>query len=78
MWVRRTKEVANLLRDLLGCEPVEGSSQVRDELTCLNVSHIQRVLRIEFFEEPEHVSTEGTTRGRVWVEAITKSRTPNS
>ena len=53
MWLRRTDEVANMLCDLLGyehaedlqgCEHPEGSSQVHDELTLLNLSHIQRVL----------------------------------
>ena len=34
------------------CEHAEESSQVHDELTLLNLSHIQRV------EESEHVSTE--------------------
>ena len=41
MRLRRTKEVANMLR---------GSSQVHGELTQVNLSHIHRVLCTEFHE----------------------------
>ena len=51
MWLRRTKEVANNPRNLLGCGHAEGSSQVHDELTLLNLSHIQRVLCTEVHDD---------------------------
>ena len=35
------------------CEPAEGSSQGGDELTNLNLSHIQRVHSAEFHDEPK-------------------------
>ena len=47
----------NTLWNLLGREHAEGSSQVHDELTLLNLSHIQRVLCTEFLEEPDYVNS---------------------
>ena len=53
VWPRRTQEVANMLRNHLGCEHAEGPSQVLDvdELTLLHLSDTERFLCTEFHDD---------------------------